>query len=135
MTTVFFYGLFMDKDLLRGKGFDPQRQRLAHLDDYELLIGTRATLVPKPGARAYGAVMDLSPDELTALYGSDGVEDYLPETVHTNTMLGEEVEAIAYILPAKLTSGTNSNYAQQLADIARKLGLPDDYIEEITRWV
>lgn len=135
MTTVFFYGLFMDKDLLHGKGLNPQRQRLAYLDDCELVIGARATLEPKPGARSYGVVMDLPQSELKVLYAGDGVEDYLPQAVLANTMRGEQVEAIAYILPASMTSGTNSKYAKQLIDVAIKIGLPDHYVEEISKWI
>ena len=135
MTTVFFYGLFMDKDLLHVKGLNPQRQRLAYLDDYELVIGARATLAPKSGARSYGAVMDLPQGELNALYAGDGVEDYLPQAVLANSMQGGEIEAIACILPLSMTSGTNSKYAKQLIDVARKLGLPDHYVEEISKWI
>ena len=49
---VFFYGLFMDEDLLREKGLNPQRAALASVDGLALRIGKRAALVPTPGGRA-----------------------------------------------------------------------------------
>jgi hypothetical protein len=41
---VFFYGLFMDVDLLRSKGAQPENPRLASVSGFALRIGQRATL-------------------------------------------------------------------------------------------
>jgi len=135
MKSVFFYGLFMDKDLLKEKGFNPQNIKRAYLKGYQLKIGERATLAPHEGACSYGTVMELDSNELQNLYGSDGVEDYVPQTVQANTMVGEPLEAISYILPIEKTSGSNSEYAIKLASIAKKLDLPDYYIDEIETWI
>ena len=135
MKPVFFYGLFMDEDLLRAKGLNPNNIRLAALKDYELKIGARATLVPAVGACAYGTVMELDSNELQSLYSGDGVEDYVPETVQINVIKGPTVEASTYILPVEKLSGSNSEYAAKLADVAKKLALPDDYVGEIKGWI
>jgi len=134
MKSVFFYGLFMDKDLLQQKGFCPQNIKPACLQGYQLKIGERATLTPLEGARSYGTVMDLDDSELRDLYGSDGVEDYVPQTVQATTMLGATIEVVCYILPVEKISGSNSGYAIKLASIAKKLEFPRDYIEEIQAW-
>jgi hypothetical protein len=42
----FFYGLFMDVDVLRNSGVAPADPRHAHVDHFALRIGERATLVP-----------------------------------------------------------------------------------------
>lgn len=135
MKTAFFYGLFMDADLLAEKGLHPQNIRLARLDGYQLVIGARATLAPKRETRSYGAIMDLESNELKVLYGGDGVEDYVPLTVQVSTMDGAYLDVITYILPLEKTSGSNSRYARHLAGVTRKLSLPVAYIEEIERWV
>jgi hypothetical protein len=135
MKSVFFYGLFMDKDLLKEKGFNPQNIKRAYLKGYQLKIGERATLAPNKGACSYGTVMELDSNELQNLYGSDGVEDYVPQPVQANTMVGEPLEAISYILPMEKISGSNSEYAIKLASIAKKLNLPDFYINEIEAWI
>ncbi len=54
---VFFYGLFMDADLLRAKGAHPVNVRPACVPGFALRIGQRATLLRIPDARAYGIVM------------------------------------------------------------------------------
>lgn len=79
--------------------------------------------------------MELDSNELQILYGSDDVEDYVPQPVQANTMVGEPLEAISYILPMEKISGSNSEYAIKLASIAKKLNLPDFYINEIEAWI
>ena len=135
MKTVFFYGLFMDKDLLKGKGINPHNIKRAFLKGYQLKIGERATLVPDKEACSYGIVMELDINELHNLYGSDGVEDYVPQTVQVYTIVGEPIEAVSYILPMEKISGSNSEYAIKLAKLAKKLELPDYYIDEIEGWI
>jgi hypothetical protein len=46
---VFFYGLFMDDALLREKGLNPERPRIAWVENFCLVIGARATMVPALG--------------------------------------------------------------------------------------
>ena len=48
---VFFYGLFMDVDLLRENGVVPKNPRRGFAPNFALCIGQRATLVPSEGAR------------------------------------------------------------------------------------
>lgn len=43
---LFFYGLFMDEDVLRDRGVSPLRPRSAVVPGYRLRIGRRALLVP-----------------------------------------------------------------------------------------
>ena len=48
---VFFYGLFMDYALLREKGMNPVDRRMASVENFSLVIGARATLVPYVGRK------------------------------------------------------------------------------------
>jgi hypothetical protein len=57
---VFFYGLFMDEDLLSAKGIIALNPRRATVDGFGLRIGARATLVPAAGERSYGTVVGLT---------------------------------------------------------------------------
>lgn len=128
---VFFYGLFMDEGLLAGKGVRPSSVNTGFIDGYELRIGERATLVPRPGGRAYGAVMDIAQAEATALYAEASVADYRPEPVVVELTDGTQVEATCYNLPADKISGTNKDYAAALLKVAARLGFPDGYLDEI----
>jgi len=44
---VFFYGLFMDEELLRRKGLEPEGGEIAAIDGLAFPIGQRAALVPR----------------------------------------------------------------------------------------
>jgi len=135
MNSIFFYGLFMDGDLLREKGLHPANFRLAHVAGYGLRIGKRATLEPSGNERAFGSIMDLSNEELALLYGEKSVADYVPEQLPAIDMQGNSLDVISYILPMKMVSGRNGEYARLLALTARKIGLPDDYVNEIETWI
>ncbi len=131
MTSVFFYGLFMDETLLKEKGFHPTKPILGHAEGYELKIGERATLVKSAGRRAYGAIMALSKEELGSLYGEPSVADYLPEDINVTTFKNESLKVVVYNMPLAKLTGQNRQYAQLLAKIAGEVGLPKEYIQEI----
>lgn len=128
---VFFYGLFMDESLLATKGIKPVDASVGFVDGYGLRIGERATLVRRPDGRAFGAMMDIAPDEATELYAEDSVADYIPEPLTVELMDGTKVEATCYNLPADKITGTNKDYAEALWEVANNLGLPDSYLDEI----
>jgi hypothetical protein len=135
MNAVFFYGLFMDETLLKEKGLNPQNTRPALLLGYQLHIGERATLSPRETAISYGTVMQLEDHELRELYAGEGLEDYVLQPVQVHTMTGDTLDAVSYILPMEQRSGSNSGYATKLAETAKKLGLPDEYVGEIEAWI
>ena len=128
---VFFYGLFMDKDLLFNKGIEPSQNEPGFVDGYELRIGERATLVRSAGGRAYGVVMELDSADVGALYAEDSVSDYVPEAVTVELIDGESIEATCYNLPAEKVAGANRDYAQALLKVATGLGFPETYLDQI----
>ena len=128
---VFFYGLFMDENLLKSKGIEPAEVSVGFVDGYGLRIGERATLVRRPDSQAYGAMMDIAPGEAKELYAEDSVADYLPESVTVELMDGTQVEATCYNLPSDKVAGANKDYANSLLDVASKLGFPDSYLDQI----
>ena len=121
----------MDERLLAAKGIKPSEVNLGFVDGYGLRIGERATLVRRPDSRAYGAVMDIAPDEAAALYAEESVADYLPEPVIVELMDGAQVEAICYNLPGDKVTGANEEYAKSLLDVATRLDFPDSYLDQI----
>ncbi|WP_417623843.1 gamma-glutamylcyclotransferase family protein [Paremcibacter congregatus] len=128
---VFFYGLFMEEELLIAKNIAPVNKGLAVLPGYALRIGDRATLLPDPAGVCHGVLMDISPSEADDLYGEGSVADYVPETVQVQTREGQTVSALCYNLPADKISGHNAAYATHLLKLAEKLGLPQDYLTQI----
>ena len=129
---VFFYGLFMDADLLRGKGLAPAGIRKASVSGYALRIGNRATLVTAPGARAYGVVMDLTHAEIEQAYSEATVGNYRPEALLAEFEDGSRAPALCYNLAvAPAASEKNTEYAAKLRNLAQRLGLPLQYVESI----
>jgi hypothetical protein len=129
---VFFYGLFMDDDLLRSKGIVTVNPRPAIVDGFGLRIGKRATLVPAKHERSYGMVMGLTHQQLRELYSGPGLELYRPETVTCTTLAGEHVSALCYNLPGPpALDEVNDEYAGQLRAVLAKLGFPAEYVERV----
>jgi len=132
--SVFFYGLFMDGDVLRQKGLDPKDSKLACVDGYGLRIGDRATLEVSETEQVFGSIMNLGAGELKLLYDEESVADYVPVRLTAADMEGNRIESISYILPMELLSGRNPGYARALLLAADKIGLPDSYLRTIESW-
>lgn len=129
---VFFYGLFMDADVLRAKGVEPVKIRPACVLGFALRIGQRATLVRNPDASAYGILMELTHGEIERVYSEASVRAYRPEAVLCELGDGSQVPALCFNLVVPPGSEeANPDYAAKLRDLARRLGLPSDYVERI----
>jgi hypothetical protein len=133
MNNIFFYGLFMDRDLLAGQGLEPTVMGPAVLRDFRLHIGRRATLVRSPGHRALGIVMGLTDADAEALYAEPSVREYIPEPVQVELLnTSEIIRADCYNLPSDLGfTGANPSYAAALAGLAEALGFESGYVAEI----
>ena len=128
----FFYGLFMDKEILKEKNVEVVAPRTAYVNDYALQIGKRATLVPSAGNKAYGMVLSMTHDEIETLYGAPGLEDYRPEAVIAYSMTGESFPAICYNLNVvQSPDEKNDEYAALLKTALEKLNFPQAYIDNI----
>ncbi len=129
---VFFYGLFMDEAVLRGKGLSPSARRLARVENFRLVIGERATLVPSEGGEVHGVLYSLEPSEVDALYSEESVSAYRPEAVCAQLPDGTFVPALCFNLPAPPADGEHDPlYASKLRRLAARLGLPADYVSSI----
>jgi hypothetical protein len=129
---AFFYGLFMDTDLLRESGAAPANPRRACVDGYALRIGQRATLVPSAGARAYGMLMSLTHAELDRLYGALGLEQYRPEAVLAQSLDGLATPALCYnLIAAPAPDERNPDYAARLRRALQKLDFPPEYVAAV----
>jgi hypothetical protein len=129
---AFFYGLFMDLEILREAGVAPVNPRRAYVDDFALRIGQRATLLPSAGARAYGMLFALTHPELDRLYAAPGLEEYRPEAVLAQPLEGMPTPALCYNLrEAPAPHERNPEYAARLQQALRKLDFPSEYVASV----
>ena len=63
MAKAFFYGLFLDPDILIELGLSPQNIQIAKLENYDLVIGERANLIEKHNSDTWGNLIDLKEEE------------------------------------------------------------------------
>src|SRR5215813_479869 len=95
---VFFYGLFMDVDLLKAKGVNPINIRPASAPGFALRIGQRATLLRHPHGLAHGMLMEMTHLELDRLYAEPGLQAYRPEEVLCRLDDGSQLPALCFNL-------------------------------------
>ena len=129
---AFFYGLFMDVDLLRAKGAAPATVQPAAAPGYALRIGNRATLVADAASVAHGMLMQLSHEDIDKLYSEPSVSMYRPEAILVLTSDGTWTPALTYNLTAEpAPEERNADYARKLRELAQRLRLPAEYIATI----
>lgn len=129
---VFFYGLFMDAELLREKVITPVNARRAAVENFRLVVTQRATLIPSHGDAVHGIVFALTHDEIDKLYGDASVNMYRPEAVLARLVEGNTIPCLCFNVPdVNLDFERNADYAAKLRTLAIHLGLPEGYIETI----
>jgi hypothetical protein len=129
---VFFYGLFMDEQLLVRNGVQPTEIRPAAVSGFTLRIGARAALDPTPAGRVHGLLMQLTHEEIEKLYADPSVRVYRAEPVLAVLSDGSSVAALCYNLPEPPASGEgNPEYAAKLRALAQRVGLPGNYVASI----
>jgi hypothetical protein len=132
-TSVFFYGLFMDEDLLRGQGLTPENGRIAELRDHDIRIGLRAFVKAEPGMSLWGVMFDLPQDQVEQLYSGPGVSDYKPVSVQAHTRGGEVLEASCYNLSDGEAPREDDVYLDKLIEVCQRLEFPQDYLDRLNR--
>lgn len=129
---VFFYGLFMDDALLRERGVNPGNRRMAFVENFSLVIGDRATLIPRAGGIVYGVLFSLTHSDVDALYAEASVSVYRPEAVSAQLEDGSIIPALCFNLPEPPSKEErNRQYATKLRELAERLGLPARYVSSI----
>lgn len=128
---VFFYGLFMDADVLREHQVAAVDPRPAYADGYALRIGRRATLIPFAGQRAYGMVYALTEAELDRLYSGPGLDQYRPEPLLVQMLGGITLPVLCYVCPRPQPGEANAEYAARLRAVLQKLHFPPEYVKAV----
>jgi hypothetical protein len=121
---VFFYGLYMDPDLIKGKGASPRNPRKASVRGFALRVGKKATLLRQAGAVTQGMIYALTHGEIDALYRGAGLTEHLPEALLADLESGEKIPVLCCnLLNPPGPEESNPDYIAKLQSLKRRLGL------------
>ncbi len=128
LNDVFFYGLYMDKEILKSKGVTPRNPRKGELKNTTLAIGNMATLLRQQGTSSYGMVYSLTHSEIDMLYRGSGLDDYVPEVVTVTTDDGDISALTCVLLIPPAPEERNDDYLKKLCVCMKSLGLPISFV-------
>jgi len=131
---TFFYGSYINPDVLGEVDLVPGRIEVAMLPGFDISIAPLANLVPSDRHSVYGILATATHAELARLYthASEVLGgEYLPHPVVTHTLRGQLEPALCYIAPALEPGRATADYVDRIVDPARRHGFPDWYIERL----
>ena len=131
---TFFYGSFINLDVLMETNYSPAKYKVARLSGYAITIQPLANLVPSTQSFVYGIVAIASHEELARLYTHaehvlGGV--YLPEPVLVETMDKTWIAALCYIAPDLEPKPATNNYIDKIIGPAKHYNFPDWYLQRL----
>jgi hypothetical protein len=131
---TFFYGSYINLDVLREVNYVPEQWEVARLASFEIQIQPRANLVHSNQHSVYGILATGGHAELGRLYAhaKDVLgESYLPEAVLAETLDGKWKPALCYICSAMDPRPATDAYIDRIVVPARGYGFPDWYIQRL----
>lgn len=134
---VFFYGSYMNPDVLREVNIVPVDWEVARLHGFDIAIRPRANLVRSEQHCVYGVVATATHGELARLYAhaKDVLgEVYLPYPVCVETRDGKSRPALCYMAPAMDSRPAEHGYLERILGPAREFGLPEWYVQRLERF-
>ena len=120
---VFFYGLYMDEEILKSKGVTPRNPRTGKVDGYKLRVRKMATLLRVENCEAYGMVYSLTYDEINKLYRDSGLIDYVAESINVQTNDTLVPSLCCNLLNPPLDDESNEEYFNKLKICMEKYNL------------
>jgi hypothetical protein len=130
---VFFYGSFINLDVLRGVGLVPDRVEVGRLGGFDIVIRPLANLIRSDRHSVYGILTTATHAELSRLYtyAQDQLGGmYLPEAVLVEAA-GAWRPALCYIAPEMAPTAPSNDYIDRIVIPARQHGLPDWYVARL----
>jgi hypothetical protein len=134
---TFFYGSFINLDVLQQVGLVPEQVEVARLHGFDIRIQPLANLVRSSERCVYGILATATHAELARLY--DYAHDtlggrYLPEAVLAETLDGRWRPAFCYIAPELRPAPAANDYIDRIVGPARQLGFPGWYVDRLERF-
>ena len=131
---VFFYGSFINRDVLAKGGLIVDRFEIVRAWGFDIRIQTLATLVRSERHCVYGILVTATPGQLQRLYGQDWLgQAYVPEAIVVETPDGRLVPTLCYIAHGLPPARPAPDYVDWIVNAAREAGFPPWYIERLKR--
>jgi hypothetical protein len=134
---TFFYGSFINLEVLAAQGLVPERHEVARLSGFDIQIRPLANLVRAEQHSVYGILATATHEQLGRLYdyARDGLGGtYFPEAVLAETLDGTLRPALCYIDPSQEPAPAAGDYVERIVAPARDFGFPDWYLERLERF-
>jgi hypothetical protein len=128
---TFFYGSFMNLDVLKQGGYVPEQYEVAKLSGFDIRIQPLATLARSDQHCVYGIVALGTHEQLRRLYSQGWVGMYLPEPVLVETLDGKLRAAFCYIAPTSESRPATNDYIDRIVGPAKHYGFPAWYIARL----
>ncbi len=133
---VFFYGSYMNFDVLRAVDIGERAFEPSSISGYELTISPLANLRKKQPSNAYGILTRLTHPELDRLYQGHartvlgGI--YLPEAVVVSRADGSAAAALCYLSHDMQAASADADYVDRILKPAQAYGFPQWYLDHIS---
>lgn len=132
---VFFYGSYINFQVLARAGIEKRPYQLVRLPGYRLVIGPLANLEEDEAFQAYGILTSLTHAELHRLYEEHARRKfggiYLPEAVLVFSLENALMPALCYLSHDMTPAAPDPDYVDRILHPARDYGFPADYLEDI----
>ncbi len=136
---VFFYGSYMNFDVLTNMGISQREYQVCQLPGYALTIGSTANVVKNGLARVFGIITALTHAELDMLYGVEAQAklgtEYMPEPVLVMTANGTLLPSLCYISYEAMTGSPSASYIKTIISALQEYDVPQSYIQHIESFV
>ena len=133
---VFFYGSYMNFDVLRAVDIGERDFEPSSISGYELTISPLANLRKRQRCTAYGILTRLTHPELDRLYQGHartvlgGI--YLPEAVVVSRADGSAAAALCYLSHDMQAASADADYVDRILKPAQAYGFPQWYLDHIS---
>jgi len=122
---VFFYGLYMDEEILESKGITIRNKRSGVAKGYKLRIGNMATLLRVEQSKAYGMIYSLTHNEIYKLYEGSGLMNYISEAILVTTNDNKIIATLCCnLIDPPSENEKNQEYYEKLTKCMEKYKLP-----------
>ena len=131
---TFFYGSYMNFEVLREVNYVPEKWAVAKLSGFAIAIRPRANLIRSDQHCVYGIIATATHQELSRLYAhAQNVlgEIYLPEAVLVETLDGKWQSALCYLCPEMKLQPAAKDYVDRIVKPATEWGFPEWYIKHL----